>query len=114
MKKTDLDKLLDGEPIYRHEDLRAVEQKWNGWADFLQFSSIAGLFVMIFILEAVGKETAKKIVIPMAVFLFLYATVAFIVATKALKHRMRYLNAEGDRVGALLDDAITKVKKGKK
>lgn len=114
MKKTDLDKLLDGEPIYRHEDLRAVEQKWNGWADFLQFSSIAGLFVMIFILEAVGKETAKQIVWYLAGFLFIYATVAFFVGRKALKHRMVYLNAEGDRVGMLVDDAITKVKKGDK
>jgi hypothetical protein len=114
MKKTDLDKLLDGEPIYRHEDLRAIEQKWNGWADFLQFSSIAGLFIMIFILEAVGKETAKQIVWYLAGFLFLYATVAFIVGMKALKHRMTYWNAESARVGTLLDDSITKVKKGKK
>lgn len=110
MAKGDLDKVLAGKPIYRHEDLREVEQKWNGWADFLQFSSIGGLFLMIFILEAVGKETAKQIVIPMAVVLFIYATVAFFVARIALKHRMAYLNAEGKRVGEFLDEAIDKVK----
>lgn len=110
MAKGDLDKVLAGQPIYRHEDLREVEQRWNGWADFLQFSSLAGLFVMIFILEAVGKETAKKIVIPMAIILFIYATVAFFVARIALKHRMKYLNAEGKRVGEFLDEAIDKVK----
>lgn len=110
MAKGDLDKLMKGEPIYRHEDLKELDQKWNGWADFLQYSSLAGLFVMIFILEAVGKETAKTIVWYLAGFMFIYATVAFVVARIALKHRMRYLNAEGGRVSSLFDEAIEKVK----
>lgn len=107
---TDLDKLLAGKPIYRHEDLRAISDKWEGWATFLQFSSIAGLFVMIFILENVSKETARTLVWYLAAFLFVYGTVAFFVARIALKHKMAYLNAEGRRVGTLLDDAIEKVK----
>ena len=110
MKKTDLEKLMDGEEIYRHEDLKAVESKWNAWADFLQFSSIGGLFLMIFILEALPKETAKTVVWYLAGFLFVYATIAFIVANKALKHRMKYWNAEAGRVSSLMDEAIDKVK----
>lgn len=106
----DLDKLLKGKPIYRHEDLREVEQKWNGWADFLQYSSLAGLFIMIFILEALPKEQAKVVVWYLAGFLFVYATVAFFVARIALKHRMRYLNAEGKRVSNLMGEAIERVK----
>ncbi len=112
--KKDLDKLLDGEPIYRHEDLKAVSDKWGGWADFLQFSSIGGLFVMIFILESVSKETARTLVWYLAAFLFVYGTIAFFVARKALKYKMTYLYAEGDRVGSLLDDAIEKVSKKEK
>lgn len=108
--KTDLDKLLDGEPIYRHEDLREVSDKWNGWADFLQFGSLGALFGMIFILESVSKETARVLVWYLAGVLFVWATIAFLVARVALKHKMAYLNAEGKRVGNLLDDAITKVK----
>lgn len=108
--KTYLDKLLDGEKIYRHEDLREVSDKWNGWADFLQFSSLAGLFMMMFVLEALPKETARVVVWYLAGLLFMYATAAFLVARVALKHRMRYLNAEGKRVGGLIDKAIIKVK----
>ncbi len=110
MAKGDLDKVLAGKPIYRHEDLREVEQKWNNWADFLQFSSIAWLFVMIFILESVSKETARTLVWWLAAFGFIYGTIAFLVARVALKHRMAYLNAEGKRVGEFLDEAIDKVK----
>lgn len=107
---SDLDKLMQGKPIYRHEDLKAIDQKWNGWADFLQFSSIGGLFMMIFILEALPKEQAKVVVWYLAGFLFIYATIAFFVARIALKHRMRYLNAEGKRVSNLMDEAIERVK----
>lgn len=110
MAKGDLDKVLAGKPIYRHEDLREIEQKWNGWADFLQYSSLAGLLVMIFILESVSKETARTLVWYLASVLFVWATVAFFVARIALKHRMRYLNAEGKRVSEFLDEAIDKVK----
>lgn len=107
---SDLDKLMAGKPIYRHEDLRAISDKWEGWATFLQFSSIAGLFVMIFILESLSKEQARVVVWYLAAFLFVYGTVAFFVARIALKHKMRYLNAEGKRVSNLMDEAIEKVK----
>jgi len=106
----DLEKLLKGKPIYRHEDLKQVADKWEGWATFLQFSSIGGLFAMMFILDALPKETARVVVWYLAGFLFIYATVAFFVARHALKYRMAYLNAEGDRVSGLFDQAITKVK----
>lgn len=110
MAKGDLDKVLAGKPIYRHEDLREVEQKWNGWADFLQYSSLSGLFIMIFILEALPKEQARVVVWYLAGFLFIYATVAFFVARIALKHRMAYLNAESARVSEFTQEAIDKVK----
>lgn len=110
MAKGDLDRVLAGKPIYRHEDLKAVSQKWEGWATFLQFSSIAGLFVMIFILESVSKETARELVWYLAGALFLYGTVAFLVARVAHKHTMKYMNAEHKRVSEFTDEAIAKVK----
>lgn len=106
----DLDKLLAGKKIYRHEDMRAIASKWQGWADFLQFGSLGLLFISLFVLEALPKETARAVVWYWAGFMFVLATVAFFVAQKALKYKMGYLNSEGKRVGTLLDDAIERVK----
>lgn len=110
MAKGDLDKVLAGKPIYRHEDLRAIEQRWNGWADFLQFGTLGLLVFSMFILDALPKETAKAIIWYWAAVMFVLATTAFIVARIALKHRMKYLNAEGERVSEFMQEAIDKVK----
>lgn len=109
--KTDLDKLLKGEPIYRHEDQRIAADKWDGIATFMQMSSVFALFPIIFILNALPKSQAKVVVWYLVIPLFIYGTIAFFVARKALKHRMTYLNAEGSRVSELLDQAIKKVNK---
>lgn len=110
MAKGDLDKLLKGEKIYRHEDLKAVSDKWTGRRDFLQYSSIGLIFVMIFILEAVGKETARTLVWYLAGALFVYATFTFFYSRIANKHEMAYLNAEAGRVTDLSKEVDKKLK----
>jgi len=97
--------------MYRNEEKRELANKWSSWGDFLQFSSIFGLLGIVLILGALPKETAKVAVVYLAPFLFIYATIAFWVATKAAKHRMVYLKAERTRVSSLLDKAIKQLKK---
>lgn len=99
--------------MYRNDEKRQLADKWNGWADFLQFSSLGGLFAMIFILESLSKAQARVAIWYLAAFLFVYATIAFFVARKALKYRMAYMNAEHTRVSGLFDQAIKEAKKSK-
>lgn len=105
----DLDKLLAGKEIYRHEDLRAEADKWEGWANLFQFGSLAGLFMMMFILEALSKEQAKVVVWYLAGFLFVTSTIGFVLGRKALPKRMAYLNREHERVSELSEDAISRL-----
>lgn len=106
----DLDKLLAGKEIYRNEDKKALADKWEGWANIFQFGSLGGLFVMIFVLEALPKEQAKIVVWYMAGFLFITSTIGFFLGRKALKYRMVHLNAEASRVKAISNDAISRMK----
>lgn len=108
--KSDLHKLMDGEKIYRHEDQKALAHKWETIATVLQFSALAGLFIMAITLNAMDKEQARHWVWPMAGALIVYATIAFFVARKALNYRMTYLRAEGKRVGKLIDESIEELK----
>ena len=110
---TDLDRLLAGKEIYRNEDKRAIADKWEGWANLFQFGSLGGLFIMIFVLEALPKEQAKIVVWYMASFLFITSTIGFFLGRKALKYRMVHLNAESSRVRAISEDAINKIKREK-
>lgn len=97
--------------MYRHEDLRAEADKWEGWANFFQFGTLGLLFVFIFILESLPKEDARVFVWYGAAFLFVTATIGFILARIALPKKMKYLNAEHGRVLGLFDDAIAEAKK---
>lgn len=106
----DLDKLLAGQSIYRHEDMRELSDKWQGWADFLQFGSLGMLFVAIFVLNSLTKAQARVAVWYFAGFIFVMATIAFFIAQKALKYRMAYLNTEHKRVVELVDDTTERVK----
>lgn len=107
---SDLDNLLAGKRIYRNEDKEAISDKWEGWADFLQFGSLGLLLMSVILFNALGKDIVKHFIWYWAAVMFILATTAFIVARVALKHKMRYLNAEGDRVSNLMDEAIDKVK----
>lgn len=80
------------------EVTRGEMQKWQGITDFLQYSSLAGLFLMIFILEAVGKETAKNIVWYLAGAMFIYATVGFLVGRKSIKLTSAYFKQDFERI----------------
>lgn len=111
MAKGDLDKLMKGEEIYRHEDLKAISEKWCGWRDFLQYSTMGYLVLMIIILEAVGKETARSLVWYLAAFGFLYATFVFFYSRIANKHEMAYLNAEHMRVSDLSKEVDNKIRR---
>jgi hypothetical protein len=99
--------------MYRNEDKRAIADKWQGWADLFQFGTLGLLFVFMFTLDALPKETAKVFVWYGAAFLFITATIGFVLGNKALKYRMTYLNAEHKRVSSLFDKAIAYAKKHK-
>lgn len=109
---SDLDKLLAGKEIYRHEDKRAIADKWRGWADLFQFGSLGMLFVTIFVCNSLTKAQARVIVWYFAALISIMATIGFFVSRKALKYETDYLNAESNRVGSLMDDAIDRVKRG--
>jgi hypothetical protein len=97
--------------MYRNDEKRADADKWEGWADLFQFGTLGLLFVLIFILESLPKETARVVVWYGAGFLFITATVGFVLSRVALKKRVFYLNAEKDRVGGLFDKAIEAARK---
>lgn len=108
--KGDLDRLLQGKEIYRHEDLKSVSDKWDTLTTCLQFGSIGLLFASMFIFDALPKATVRGIIWYWAGGMFILATVTFFLSRIALQHKMEYLNAEGKRVGEFLDEAIEKVK----
>ena len=107
----DLDKLLKGEQIYRHEDLRSEANKWEGWAELFQFGTLGLLFMSIFILKSLPHRQAKVVVWYIAGVLFVTATIGLILGHKAANKTSKYLKSESNRVGKLLDDSIEKVKK---
>lgn len=99
--------------MYRNEDKKAIADKWQGWTDFFQFGTLGLLFIFIFVLESLPKETARVFVWYGAGFLFVTATAGFLVGRVAIKEMSLYLNVENNRVGGLIDEAI-KYEKSKK
>lgn len=73
-------------------------QRWQSITDFLQYSSLAGLFGMIFVLESVSKETARTVVWYLAGFMFVYATIAFIAGRKSCKLTSDYFKQDLERI----------------
>lgn len=108
--KKDLDKLLDGEKIYRHEDLKSTSDKWESATNILQFGTLALLFISMFTFNSMPKGSVKTIIWYWAGVMFILATTAFIVSRISLKRKMKYLNAEHSRVKTLVDDAIERIK----
>jgi hypothetical protein len=100
---------------YRNEDKRALADKWQGWAEIFQFGSLGLLFLTLLVLRALSQQQARTVVWYFVSVLFITATIGFVLAQKALKYRMAYLNAEGKRIDGLFDDAIKQAaRKGKK
>ena len=99
--------------MYRNDEKRALANKLEGWADLFQFGTLGLLFVFMFILNAMPIQIPLLFVWYGAGFLFITATIGFVLGNKALKYRRTYLNAEHTRVSGLFDKTIEHAKKHK-
>ena len=92
--------------MYRNDEKKADADKWQLWTNILQGGSLVFLLVGVIGLGIVPKETAQTLVLWWAGIMFILATVAFIVASISVKKTAFYFQAEGNRVGKLIDEAI--------
>jgi hypothetical protein len=97
--------------MYRNEDKKQDATKWQGWADVFQFGTLGLLFGAILVLNSLSKQQARVAVWYIAGFLFVTATMGFVLGMIATKKTSTYLHAEGDRVGKLLDEGIQRLKR---
>jgi hypothetical protein len=95
-------------PVTKEEYL-----KWDSVSTFLQYSSLAFLFVGVVILENMPKELAKVSVLYFAGFMFVYSTVSFIVTCISNKKTSIYLRSEHEAMNARHDKLIEAMKNGK-
>lgn len=80
------------------EVTREEMQKWESLTNFFQYGALAGLFGMIFILEAVDKETARVLVWYLAAFMFTFATIGFFVGRKSADLTSKYFKSSLNRI----------------
>jgi len=81
-------------------------EKWRTVTDFLHYSSLAVLFMSLFIFEAIGKNTAKKVVIPWACAFFVYSTLGFIVGWVSANKTKKYFNQQFEKHNKAFDSLI--------
>lgn len=73
---------------------KELSKKLQNWADFFQYGTIGFLIGSVFLLETVDKETARVLVWYIGGFLLITAIIGYVLANKALKARMKYLNEQ--------------------
>jgi len=74
-----------------------LAKKWQRYTDMLQYGSIGGLVAVVFILEAVSKQTARIIVWPLAAGILILATISFFFSLKADKYRKDWMETTIER-----------------
>lgn len=72
--------------------------KYHTWSDWLQFSTIGGVFLMIVVLDILPPHESYFWVWVFAGVLITLATVSFFVSRKALKLQTDYFTDDLDRI----------------
>lgn len=109
--KSDLDKLINGQTIYRNEDKKAVADRYEKIADLFRFGTLGILFAVVIMFNILTGEQARGVVLWFAALLFITATIGSIIGKKAHKLNEIYLAAESKRISKLALDVKKRVNK---
>lgn len=93
---------MNAEQISDYAQAREVA-KWRRITDRLQLTSLAGIFVMIGILERVPKHTAHWLVWYIAAIVFILATAAYITGRKFIELQRAQWDRSTQRVKDMYD-----------